>query len=54
MVYAVVGFAVVAATILGHRFAGAWRRESARIDEIIAEFDAEKAERQTESYPSRP
>src|SRR6185437_778040 len=55
--YAVAGFAVVAATVLGRRFAFAWRRESARIDQLIADFDAEKAaekaELQEESQPAR-
>jgi hypothetical protein len=41
----VIGFAVVAATILARRFAAAWRRESARIDRFLAEFDAEPAAR---------
>ncbi len=43
MLYAVIGFALVAATILGRRFATVWRRESARIDRFLAEFDAEIA-----------
>jgi hypothetical protein len=45
MLYAVIGFAVVAATILARRFAAVWRRESARIDRMLAEFDAEIAAR---------
>jgi hypothetical protein len=45
MLYAAIGFAVAAATILARRFAAAWRRESARIDRVLAEFDAEPAAR---------
>jgi hypothetical protein len=41
ILYAVIGFTVLAATILARRFAAAWRRESMRIDRILAEFDAE-------------
>ena len=45
MFWLVIGFAVVAATILARRFAAAWRRESVRIDRVLAEFDAELAAR---------
>ena len=53
MIYEAVGVAVIAAIVLGRRFAYAWRRESARIDQLIADFDAEKAELNEESQPGR-
>jgi hypothetical protein len=43
VVYAVVGFGLVAVSLLGYRFVKAWQRESARIEQTLAEFDAEKA-----------
>lgn len=41
MIYAQIGFALIAAVILARRFAVAWRRESARIDRLLEEFNAE-------------
>jgi hypothetical protein len=37
----VIGFALLAAAILVRRFAAPWRRESARIDRLLEEFNAE-------------
>jgi hypothetical protein len=41
MLYLVIGFILLAATILARRIAAAWRRESARIDRLLDDFNAE-------------
>jgi hypothetical protein len=48
MLYVVIGFGVIAATILAHRFAAVWRRESARVD-----GDARTLASRTELHSSR-
>jgi hypothetical protein len=51
MLYIMIGFVLLAMMILARRFAAAWRRESARIDRLLEEFNAGVAAR-TEDYAS--
>ena len=41
MVFATAAAAALAATLLGRKFMRAWRRESARIDKLIADHGAD-------------
>lgn len=41
MIYVAIGFAMLAAVTLARRFVVTWRRESARIDCLLDEFNAE-------------